>query len=167
MRIICLAVAVAVLAWSGCGGDASSSRPQAASTATRSGPVFEQATAVIETNEGAVRLDVEVAKTDEQRHFGLMFRAALPAESGMVFLYDWDQTGDFWMKNTLIPLSIAFYDARGRILRMLDMEPCSADPCPLYDAGVAYRGALEVNQGAFRRWGVEEGDRVVLKVSVA
>ena len=96
-----------------------------------------------------------------------MFREALPADSGMVFVYPSDHTGGYWMKNTLIPLSIAFYDASGRIVRILDMKPCRADPCRVYDPGVAYRGALEVNQGAFRRWSVEEGDRIVLKVAVA
>jgi uncharacterized membrane protein (UPF0127 family) len=64
------------------------------------------------------------------------------------------------MKNTLIPLSIAFYRADGRIARILDMAPCKKNPCPLYDPGVAYRGALEVNEGAFARWGISEGDRL-------
>ena len=66
------------------------------------------------------------------------------------------------MKDTLIPLSIAFWDGRGRIVRILDMTPCRADPCPTYDPRVAYRGALEVNRGAFKRWGVQRGDRVRL-----
>jgi uncharacterized membrane protein (UPF0127 family) len=69
------------------------------------------------------------------------------------------------MKNTLIPLSIAFYDVDGTILRILDMEPCRSDPCRVYDPGVRYAGALEVNQGAFERWGVREGDRLELRES--
>ena len=72
-------------------------------------------------------------------------------------------TGAFWMKNTLIPLDIAFYDGRGRILRVLTMQPCRVAACPLYDPKVAYRGALEVNAGSFRRWGVGRGDRVVVR----
>jgi hypothetical protein len=64
------------------------------------------------------------------------------------------------MKNTLIPLSIAFFDRQGVILRILDMEPCRADPCPVYYPGVVYQGALEVNQGWFRRRGLKEGARV-------
>ena len=67
------------------------------------------------------------------------------------------------MKDTLIPLSIAFYDGRGRILRILDMAPCHADPCRAYDAGVAYRGALEVNREAFRRWRVRVGSTIRLR----
>jgi uncharacterized membrane protein (UPF0127 family) len=81
----------------------------------------------------------------------------------MLFEFDGDSTGGFWMKDTLIPLSIAFADADGTILRILDMEPCTAEPCRIYDPGVAYRRALEVNQGAFERWGVAEGDRLTLQ----
>jgi uncharacterized membrane protein (UPF0127 family) len=89
-----------------------------------------------------------------------MGRTSLPADAGMVFVYPEDHAGPFWMKGTLIPLSIAFYAADGRILRILDMQPCEADPCPLYDPEVPYRGALEVNEGAFADWGITEGDRL-------
>ena len=77
----------------------------------------------------------------------------------MLFVYPALTDGAYWMKNTLIPLSIAFYDEDGQILRILEMEPCRADPWPLYDPGLSYAGALVVNQGAFARWGVREGDR--------
>ena len=53
------------------------------------------------------------------------------------------------MKDTLIPLSVAFADADGEIVTILDMEPCKADPCPVYDPGAPYRTALEANKGAF------------------
>jgi len=119
-------------------------------------------TAVIETGEGPVRIAVEVADTDAERQRGLMHRKSLPEDAGMLFVFESESSGGFWMKDTLIPLSIAFYDANGKILRILDMEPCRADPCPIYDPGVAYRGALEVNQGAFERWGVSEGDLIEL-----
>jgi len=89
-----------------------------------------------------------------------MGRTSLPPDGGMVFVYPEDQAGPFWMKDTLIPLSIAFYAADGEILRILDMQPCEADPCPLYNPNVLYRGALEVNQGAFEDWGITEGDRL-------
>ena len=121
------------------------------------------ATALIATPAGEVRVDVELAETHDARREGLMHRESLPEESGMLFLYDGPASGGFWMKDTLIPLSIAFLDADGRILRILDMEPCEADPCPLYDPGVVYASALEVNRGAFERWGVELGDRVRLE----
>ena len=65
-----------------------------------------------------------------------MGRTTLPADAGMVFVFSEDSPRPFWMKDTLIPLSIAFYAGDGRILRILDMEPCDADPCPLYDPEV-------------------------------
>ncbi len=81
----------------------------------------------------------------------------------MLFRYDEDTNERFWMKDTLIPLSIAFLDAEGRVLVILDMEPCVADPCPLYEAGAPYRMALEVNQGAFEQLGAHVGDVVRLE----
>lgn len=113
---------------------------------------------MIDTGERRVRVAVEVADTPDERARGLMERKSLPADAGMLFTYDEETSGGFWMKNTLIPLSIAFYGDRGEILRVLDMHPCRAEPCRVYDPGVSYRGALEVNRGSFERWGVEEGD---------
>jgi uncharacterized membrane protein (UPF0127 family) len=66
------------------------------------------------------------------------------------------------MKDTLIPLSIAFWNEQDRIVAILDMEPCEADPCPSYDPEVEFEGALEVNQGFFEEHGVEVGDTVEL-----
>ena len=124
--------------------------------------VFPHGTATITTPQARVKakVQVEIADTDARRERGLMFRRSLAPRAGMAFVWPSDVTGAFWMKDTLIPLSIAFYDARGRIVRILDMEPCKEDPCPLYDPKVAYRGALEVNEGAFERWGISAGDRL-------
>jgi uncharacterized membrane protein (UPF0127 family) len=136
-----LACAILTFLFAGCGGD--------------DGP-----RAVIETDAGEVVVQVEVADTAAEREHGLMGRQDLAPHSGMAFVFPEDTTTSFWMKDTLIPLSIAFYDDTGRIVRILDMQPCRANRCPLYDPEVAYRGALEVNLGAFRRWGVEVGDRL-------
>lgn len=118
---------------------------------------------LIDTGEDEVAVDVEVADSADERARGLMNRESLPEDAGMIFLFPEEASGGFWMKNTLIPLSIAFADADGRILRILDMEPCEEDPCEIYDPGVSYRSALEVNEGAFAEWGVEEGDRLRLE----
>ena len=67
------------------------------------------------------------------------------------------------MKNTLIPLSIAFWDRNGVIAAIMDMQPCRAEPCPRYRPGIMYVGAVEVNQGFFEDHGVEVGDRVELE----
>jgi uncharacterized membrane protein (UPF0127 family) len=94
--------------------------------------------------EGEVAVDVEVADSDDERAAGLMNRESLPEDAGMIFVFPEDHSGGFWMKDTLIPLSIAFADADGRILRILDMTPCEVDPCRIYDPAVSYRSALEV-----------------------
>ena len=122
-----------------------------------------QPTVSIDTAGGEVTVPVEVANTPAKRERGLMGRQSLALDAGMVFVFPKDSKDAFWMKDTLIPLSIAFYDDRGRIVSLLDMEPCRAQPCPLYSPGAAYRGALEVNRGAFDRWGVRVGDRLRLE----
>jgi uncharacterized membrane protein (UPF0127 family) len=113
---------------------------------------------VLGQGDNEVTVFVEIADTPAERERGLMGRTSLPEDAGMVFTWAQDHRGAFWMKDTLIPLSIAFYGNDGRIIRILDMAPCKQDPCPLYDPDVTYRGALEVNRGAFDRWGITEGD---------
>ena len=113
--------------------------------------------------ERAVTVRVEIAETPETRRTGLMHRRRLPPDAGMAFLFDTATVYRFWMKNTLIPLSIAFWDRSGRIVAILDMAPCRTDDCRLYSPGKPYIGAVEVNQGFFRRHGVKVGDRVELE----
>lgn len=126
-------------------------------------PTFRKGTAIIETDSGAVMVEIEVADSPELHAKGLMNRESLADDAGMLFLFFQDGEGGFWMKDTLIPLSIAFFDRDGVILKILDMEPCEADPCDTYSPGVTYSGALEVNKGAFEEWGVEQGD--VIRIS--
>ena len=102
-------------------------------------------------------MPVYVANTSSLRQQGLMGWEALPDGAGMLFEFGDERRGGFWMKDTLIPLSIAFADTDGEILAILDMEPCEEDPCPSYDPDVAYRHALEVDQGRFDELGVEPG----------
>jgi uncharacterized membrane protein (UPF0127 family) len=143
-----------------CGYGAEDAGSERRRDATRSG--MGHGTVIIDTGEETTLVDVEVAQTDEQRARGLMGRRSLPDDAGMVFMFFERTSSGFWMKNTLIPLSIAFFDRDGEILRILDMDPCRRDPCKVYEPRVAYWGALEVNQGAFERWGVEEGDVIRL-----
>ncbi len=135
-------------------------------TAVLSGSVtFPHGHALIRTARRTVTVRIEIAETTEQLQRGLMGRRSLAPRSGMVFLFATDTRGRFWMKDTLIPLSIAFWGKSGRILRILDMAPCRAAPCKLYDPYVAFRGALEVNRGAFARWGVHRGAVVTIRRS--
>lgn len=107
-----------------------------------------------------VGLSAYVADTAGLRRQGLMGWESLPDDTGMLFVYDRDSDSAFWMKDTLIPLSIAFAAADGTIHSVLDMDPCTDDPCPLYDPGRPYRYALEVEQGVFDDLGVEPGWRL-------
>ncbi|HLS42456.1 MAG TPA: DUF192 domain-containing protein [Paenalcaligenes sp.] len=97
---------------------------------------------------------VEIAKTPEQRATGLMHRTQLPEQQGMLFVFEHSARYCFWMKNTLIPLSIAFIDEQGIIINILDMQPHSlASHCP--DLPALY--ALEMNQGWFANHEIEAG----------
>ncbi|HEX2030143.1 MAG TPA: DUF192 domain-containing protein [Actinomycetota bacterium] len=159
-----LGLLLAALVLAGCGeqAPAPADGPGAGDGATsqRDLPV---GTLVIRTDDGPVRIEVEIAETPEQKARGLMGRRSLPEDAGMVFLEEQPVSTSFWMKDTLIPLSIAFWGPDGEIRRILDMEPCREEPCPLYDPETSWVGAVEVNQGFFREHGVEEGDTVELR----
>lgn len=107
---------------------------------------------------GGVPLEVEIADTPRSRQTGLMFRERLPENEGMLFVFERVDYLSFWMKNTLIPLSIAFIDADGKIVQIEDMEPLDEQTHHRSVKPVLY--ALEVNQGWFKRHGVNVGDQV-------
>jgi uncharacterized membrane protein (UPF0127 family) len=119
----------------------------------------------IRTEGGTVSLAVQVADTPEERQTGLMGRESLSPYDGMAFVWEEPVVSTFWMNDTLIPLSIAFWDDDGRIISILDMDPCIEDPCPFYGPDEPFVGAVEVDRGTFERNGVALGDRVELTVS--
>lgn len=104
-----------------------------------------------------VRLEVEVADTPETRTRGLMFRENLPENGGMLFVFPESRRRSFWMKNTLVPLSIAYIREDWVILEIYEMEPQSLEAVPSRNPA---RYALEVNQGFFAEHGIEPGSRV-------
>ncbi|MDR3167170.1 MAG: DUF192 domain-containing protein [Treponema sp.] len=108
-----------------------------------------------------VRLQAEIARTEQERARGLMHRSSLSDGEGMLFVFERDQILSFWMKDTLIPLSIAFISYDGRILEIYDMKV--RDLTPIYSSRAA-RYALEVPQGWFERAGVTTGDRLNLNL---
>lgn len=106
------------------------------------------------------QLQALVVSTYSTRATGLMYVTALPEDSAMLFVYASDQQLSFWMRNTAIPLSIAFIDSNGLILNMRDMQPFDEQT---YHASTGLaRYALEVNQGWFARNGVQVGDVIQL-----
>ena len=104
------------------------------------------------TLDGAT-LRPELAITPEARSVGLMNRKPAPRD-GMLFVFEHPTSGGFWMKNTLVPLTIVFFDRNGRRVRRLSMVPCLDDPCKIYDPGRVYRFALELpGETSGRRFG--------------
>jgi uncharacterized membrane protein (UPF0127 family) len=112
---------------------------------------------VIATDGGTVTVLAEVAVTDNERAKGMMWRTGMKDGEGMLFVYDRDIQMSFWMKNTLLPLSIAFISSRGEILEVYDMEP--GDTRSVKSERYC-RYALEVPQGWFDRAGIRPGDLV-------
>jgi uncharacterized membrane protein (UPF0127 family) len=110
-------------------------------------------------------LYVDVAETAQARQKGLMGRETLPADEGMAFVFDEPASSTFWMKDTLIPLSIAFVDRNDRVIGLRDMQPCEADPCPTYGIDEPYVLAIEANLGWFDEAGIEVGNHAELRVS--
>jgi uncharacterized protein len=102
-------------------------------------------------------IKAEIAKTQEERSTGLMYRKSLQDGQGMLFVFDRDDVLSFWMKNTLIPLSIAFISYDGKIIDIKDMYPQDTNSVK---SSRSARYALEVPQGWFSRVGVNVGDTV-------
>lgn len=112
----------------------------------------------IATAKGVVVLEVEVARTEEQRTTGLMYRKSLAERYGMLFDFKEDQPVYMWMKNTLIPLDMLFIRSDGSIARIAAMTtPLSTEVIP---SGEPVRAVLEIAGGAARRLGIAPGDKV-------
>ena len=122
-----LLIAVAVLAVAVGSAGATGQRDSTGTRLTLDGVVFHP----------------ELALTSERRAVGLMNRRKAPAD-GMLFVFREPASGGFWMKNTLVPLTIVFFDASGKRARRMSMVPCREDPCKIYDPGRRYRFALEL-----------------------
>jgi uncharacterized protein len=108
---------------------------------------------------GNGELHLEVADDEAERELGLMNRTKLGRDDGMVFLFPAPSSGGFWMKNTLIPLSIAFISGT-RVVAVREMVPCRADPCPSYMPGAEYDSAVEANRNWFPDHDVRVGTTV-------
>ncbi|MDR2176673.1 MAG: DUF192 domain-containing protein [Treponema sp.] len=115
---------------------------------------------IIEREEGdPVILRAEIARSAEEKQKGLMFRKNLADGQGMLFVFDRDQIMSFYMKNTLVPLSIAFIRSDGGIVEIRDMRPLDES---LIRSSRSVRYALEVPQGWFDRAGIKTGDCLLL-----
>ncbi len=112
---------------------------------------------------GGQRYRVEVADDDAERARGLMFRARLDADAGMLFIHDREEPQAYWMKNTRIPLDILYFDSALRLVaQQRDVPPCSAgDACPPYPSFRPARYVLELNAGQAAKLKLEDGTELV------
>ena len=111
----------------------------------------------MELTAGLHRIDAEVAATHPNRMQGLMYRQNMAANQGMLFVFTQTERHCMWMRNTLLPLSVAFLDEQGRVINIENMKPqtesnhCAAAPA---------RFALEMNMGWFAHKGIKPGQRI-------
>ena len=107
-------------------------------------------------------VDLELAITPEEVANGLMFRPSLPANRGMLFVFDVERQPSFWMKNTLIPLDLVFLDSTGTVVDVTaGVQPCAVDPCPTYTSQAPARAVLELAAGSANAHGLEAGSVIV------
>ena len=154
---LCLTIAFTALTWS-------------SAIDAKTNNQLEQPETVIAFGEAQLALNdiaitVEYAHSFEQRARGLMHRADLCAECGMLFEFNRPRVAGFWMKNTLIPLDIAYIDSKGVIADIKPMHPLVLESVP---SSRPVKYALEMNQGWFAKKGVRVGDKVrVIKRTLA
>lgn len=117
---------------------------------------------IVRGGEVKLELEVQVADTSDERAKGLSGVKELEEDAGMAFLMELPSRNGFWMKNTLIPLDIAFWDSNFHIVDIIQMDPCRSDPCPLYTPRADYLGAVEANRGTMASHDVRIGDLVRL-----
>ncbi len=158
---------VSLLLVAGCGGEQGSApekeesppAPPATTQGTAAASTAEESPtlAIISSDGARTEVEVEIAdeRTEQQR--GLMERTELAEDAGMLFVFERDEPRSFWMRNTLIPLSIAYIAESGRIVDIQDMQPLDETSHPSAEPA---RYALEVNQGFFAERGIEAGDEV-------
>lgn len=109
-----------------------------------------------------ISVNIEIADDNAERAKGLMGRDHLDKGAGMLFVFDEPREASFWMKNTLIPLDILYFDIDGNLVSSMTMTPCLANPCASYPSGGAAAYALEVNEGFVKENGVVRGWRLNL-----
>jgi uncharacterized membrane protein (UPF0127 family) len=114
------------------------------------------------TSTATIQLNAEIADDAAERSAGLMNRANLPENGGMLFVFENEERHAFWMKDTLIPLDILFIDSAKKIVDIQAMIPCTSSSCKLYRSSAPAKYALEVNAGFVSMNGIRVGDKILL-----
>mgnify|MGYP001558168719 CR=1 FL=1 len=123
----------------------------------------EKNTITIYTGAGTVNIRVEYAVTPEERQKGLMNLSSLNKNFGMIFIFPEEKNQSFWMKNVLIPLDLIFISSNGKINEIATLNPCSAEPCSVYNSKNPAKYVIEVNAGSTEKWKILESDILEIK----
>jgi uncharacterized membrane protein (UPF0127 family) len=107
-----------------------------------------------------LKIEAELAYTDETRMKGLMFRETLPEDGGMLFIFPYMDLHSFWMKNTLIGLDIIWLNDKKEIVYFTTAQPCTEDPCASYGPMQKAKYVLEVNEGFAKKHSLKVGTRL-------
>ena len=126
-------------------------------TIVASAPDESTTITIVGANGERTEVEVEIADDTAEQRRGLMERTELAENAGMLFVFDREEPRSFWMRNTLVPLSIAYIASDGRIVDIQDMQPLDETSHPSAEPA---QYALEVNQGFFAERGIEVGDVV-------
>lgn len=111
---------------------------------------------------GGETFTVEVADEPSERQLGLMFRDSMPADHGMLFIFEAEEPRSFWMKNCRFPLDIMYFNADGELINVQTATPCRTRECPGYPSAGPARYVLELNAGTAARLGLEPGAQLDL-----
>jgi uncharacterized membrane protein (UPF0127 family) len=103
-------------------------------------------------------VNVQVMRTEAEKEKGLMGVTTLPKEDGMLFVWNAPGVYPFWMKDTLIPLDMVWINTDMQVVDITTMQPCAADPCPIYSPHAQAQYVLETNAGLMQEWNVRVGD---------
>lgn len=138
----------------------SAEQPATTQTATNSGQMLPLSAHFNVANQ---TIQLEVAQTAEQQEIGLMQRTELANDRGMAFPFDPPRHVAFWMKNTLIPLDMVFL-LKGKVQAITsNVQPCKADPCPIYGPNALVDQVIELRAGRAQELGLKQGDRVLVQ----
>jgi uncharacterized membrane protein (UPF0127 family) len=107
-----------------------------------------------------IKVEAELAYTNESRSRGLMYREYLAPDAGMLFIFEISEPQSFWMKNTKIPLDLIWLNERKEVTYFVTAEPCKNDPCPSYLPMQKAKYVLEVNAGFVKKNGLKLGSQL-------
>jgi uncharacterized protein len=161
MRKFLLALLIVSFFMAGCGSPFS----EVDNTEDNGNSLNNEITSVsFNTDTGKKTFNVEIADTFSERKIGLMNRASLPQQNGMLFIFEQENLQTFWMKDTLIPLDIIFADKNLKIVNIVkSAQPCLNEPCSLYTSIEPAKFVLEINGGLADLFGIKIGDSLILE----